>query len=109
VAKQRRAGSSRFGFGAGVVLIVYGLAAVFGYDILEHLSPSMVTGLTALCFGGLLMLWAVSETFDIVGGETVSMVVGVVVAVVVISSFVHENERRPHPHAIAPHSKVVSR
>ena len=91
--KERRAGSSLLGFGFGLAIAVYGFATVFGYDALAHLSSGWLIGGTAICFGSLLLLWAVSQKWNIVGGETVSMIVGVLVALVVISSFVHETER----------------
>jgi hypothetical protein len=89
----RRAGSSIFGIIIGLVLVSYGVVTICGYDVLAHLSSAWIIGGTAVCFGLLLLLWAFSEKLNIIGGDTVSMVVGVIVALVVISSFVRENER----------------
>jgi hypothetical protein len=94
----RRRGSSVVGGIAGLILCAYGIAAGMGYDVLDKISPAWEIGGAAIAFGALLIAWASSEKRNLIGGESLSMIVGVVVALVIISDFVsHRQNERIHP------------
>lgn len=90
--KPRKKGSNVLAFVIGVALIALGACTLLGVHVSldKNELARLINGGSSALFGIVLFWWAISErkTWGI-GFETVTMVVGVVTAVIAIFTWTH--------------------
>ena len=81
----------------GLVLLLYGGSSIIEKcDLLALVPPFWTVGIAAILFGAVLIVWTFADwprfklKWQWIGNDTVTMVVGVVAAMIAISAFVHE-------------------
>ena len=86
---KRRKGSTAAGLWTVASLIMYGYVCIgLGRDLLAVISPVLIVGGAAIVFAIVLIIWTYSHQTKWVGNPTVSMVTGVLAALIAISAFV---------------------
>ena len=89
--ENRKFGSSVLAFATGVLIVVLAVCIFMGWikDLKDH--KTFVEVGSTLTFGGVLIWWSVSNNLKKwgIGFPTVTMVVGVVTAVVAILTLMH--------------------